>query len=298
MIAGGSTSRIDPTCVSESRVRNTNSSRSPSPSTSLENAPSGCRDNATSVHADASPTPAPSRTLRYRANTRSDASSPFESRARSSTGVPFGATVRSTIRLSTAVRAGHAASLHGSSTRFTAIDAYTGSTAANPIASATHATAPDTRSTVGRSFRTLPKSMPFARSSRLRTANAASSFVRDTPVSSKSTAAARCPASSGRCRSIRCAISIGRGLKRSDGMTNLRRSTATRPTITQRKIPRRIDGKRISASTAAVADTDRITSIASAAHAAAIRIMRARTATRSTAFTASLRALETPEVGS
>jgi hypothetical protein len=158
-----------------------------------------------------------------------------------------------------------------------------------------HAIAPSTRTTVGRNLSTRPKSTPFARSSRLRTANAASSLVFDSPVSSKSTAAARCPESSGRCRSILCAISIGRGLNRSEGMTNLRTSIATSATITQRKTARRSPGNRTTASTAAVSDTDATTSTASAANAATMRSTRARTAIRSTACTASLRRTWCPE---
>jgi hypothetical protein len=86
---------------------------------SLAKSPLGCRESATSVQADGSPASDPS--VRYRANTRSVAPSPFVNRACSSTGAPFGATALPAIRLSTAVRAGHAASLHGISTRFSAI---------------------------------------------------------------------------------------------------------------------------------------------------------------------------------
>ena len=211
-------------------------------------------------------------------------------RARSSTGAPFGATSPSATRLSTAVRAGHAALDQGVSTRRTAIDAYAGSNAANPTTNPMHAIAPNARSAVGRNRSTPLKLMPRARSSRFLTAYAASSFVRATPVSSKSTAAARCPASSGRWRSIRCAISMGLGRNRNAGTRNLRTSTATRTTIASRIAARIGAGNRTSASIAAVPDTAATTRITSAPHAATIRSALARTARRSTASTATERA--------
>ena len=204
-------------------------------------------------------------------------------RARSGSGRPRAATESESNRLSTIVRAGQTAALHGVNARRSAIEVECGSFHANRKTPMMARSAAATRRSAGLRRMKVPRSAPCARSTRSTTARAASALVCDVPESSNSNTDASRPRNSGRARSMRSAISTGRTRQRSAGNNTLRTSRVIKAIMPTSNAMRRSMGNRASASSNPSTASMAIVSAINEAIAATMVSRRAACANRTTA---------------